>query len=239
MDYFRENPKPFFTLSKELYPGNFEPTTVHHFLKLLHDKELLLRVFTQNVDTLERIAGVPGEKLIEAHGSFAAAHCIECKAKYTQEFVKKAVMSDTIPHCTEKDCDGLVKPDIIFFGESLPPRFFECVKSDFPKCDFLIVIGTSLQVQPFASLVDRVSESCPRLLLNMEDVGSGPMMSLMKLLGMGSSGFDYSSGRDAKHLGDCQAAIREFCSMMDWADDLKVLEAAAKKPQESKKKAEL
>lgn len=49
--------------------------------------------------------------------------------------------------------EGLVKPDIVFFGESLPARFFQHLKQDFPQADLLIVLGTSLTVQPFASLI--------------------------------------------------------------------------------------
>lgn len=49
----------------------------------------------------------------------------------------------------------MVKPDIVFFGENLPPRFFSCMQSDFSKVDLLIIMGTSLQVQPFASLISK------------------------------------------------------------------------------------
>ncbi|XP_033371237.1 NAD-dependent protein deacetylase sirtuin-3, mitochondrial isoform X3 [Parus major] len=52
--YFFINPKPFFTLAKELYPGNYRPNSAHYFLRLLHDKGLLLRLYTQNIDGLER-----------------------------------------------------------------------------------------------------------------------------------------------------------------------------------------
>lgn len=52
--YFFANPKPFFTLAKELYPGNYRPNYAHYFLRLLHDKGLLLRLYTQNIDGLER-----------------------------------------------------------------------------------------------------------------------------------------------------------------------------------------
>jgi len=58
-----------------------------------------------------------------------------------------------VPKCSK--CDGIVKPDVVFFGENLPPRFFHCAEKDMPKCDLLIVMGTSLVVQPFASLVDK------------------------------------------------------------------------------------
>ena len=54
VDYFWYDPRPFFCLAKSLYPGNYQPNYVHYFVKLLHDKGLLLRMYTQNIDGLER-----------------------------------------------------------------------------------------------------------------------------------------------------------------------------------------
>lgn len=71
ISYFRNNPLPFYILAHELYPGKYRPTISHSFINLLHKKGLLLKLFTQNIDCLEREAGVPGEKIVEAHGSFA------------------------------------------------------------------------------------------------------------------------------------------------------------------------
>src|ERR1700754_5350784 len=77
INYFRNNPLPFYTLAHELFPGKFRPTITHAFIKLLHQKGKLHRCYTQNIDTLERMAGVPDFKIIEAHGSFASHRCIE------------------------------------------------------------------------------------------------------------------------------------------------------------------
>jgi hypothetical protein len=55
---------------QELFPGGYCPTPAHFFLKLLHDKGLLLSAFTQNIDGLEQLAGLPGDKVVPAHGSF-------------------------------------------------------------------------------------------------------------------------------------------------------------------------
>jgi NAD-dependent histone deacetylase SIR2 len=71
ISYFRDKPEPFYTLAQELYPGKYRPTITHSFITLLHKKGLLLKLFTQNIDCLEREAGVPGDTIIEAHGSFA------------------------------------------------------------------------------------------------------------------------------------------------------------------------
>ena len=64
-----------------------------------------------------------------------------------------------------------MKPDIVFFGESLPSEFFENLENDFEKCDLLIVIGTSLKVYPFAALTGFVSKECPRVLINRDLAG--------------------------------------------------------------------
>jgi NAD-dependent histone deacetylase SIR2 len=71
ISYFRNNPEPFYTLAQELYPGKYRPTITHSFITLLYKKGLLLKLFTQNIDCLEREAGVPDDMIIEAHGSFA------------------------------------------------------------------------------------------------------------------------------------------------------------------------
>jgi len=109
---------------------------------------------------------------VEAHGAFHTGHCIDCRKEYSQAWIKERILVDKdeaeIPRCTRANCGGVVKPDIVFFGENLPERFFKCVTNDFKQCDLLIVLGTSLVVQPFASLIDRVGPHCPRLLINME-----------------------------------------------------------------------
>ena len=173
--YFGENPAPFFQLARELYPGQFNPTAAHCLLRLLHDRGLLRRVYTQNIDTLERRTGLPADSLVEAHGSFASATCVECRDAYSQNWMHEALFStpegkDPIPRCDR--CGGVVKPDITFYGEEMPPRFRALVAGDAAAADLLLIMGTSLKVFPIASLPGRVSLTCPRLLINGEVVGA-------------------------------------------------------------------
>lgn len=201
--FFRENPKPFYALAHELYPGRYRPTIAHSFIKLLYDKGLLLKHFTQNIDCLERQAGLPGEMIVEAHGSFATQRCIDCKAPYPDEEMHSIVDKGEVPYCAE--CHGFVKPDIVFFGEALPQDFF--LNRTLPAAaDLCIVMGTSLQVQPFASLPSMCKESVPRVLINMERVG-----------GLGSR------PDDVLLLGDCDAGVRKFARAMGWEEELEAL----------------
>ncbi|KAM8853567.1 NAD-dependent protein deacetylase sirtuin-2 [Synchiropus picturatus] len=223
LDYFMTNPEPFFALARELYPGKFKPTLTHYFIRLLKDKGLLARCYTQNIDTLERVAGLDSEDLIEAHGTFNTSHCLNsaCRKEYKMDWMKEKIFTEDIPKC--EACNSVVKPDIVFFGESLPARFFSCTKADFPSCDLLIIMGTSLQVQPFASLVSRVSRSCPRLLINLEK--SGETGSFMGMLGLGG-GMDFDSDkayRDVAQLGPCDDGCLALAELLGWKDELEEL----------------
>ncbi|XP_022644035.1 NAD-dependent protein deacetylase sirtuin-2-like isoform X1 [Varroa destructor] len=219
--YFYKNPAPFFELAKELMPKKLKPTKAHHFLKLMYDKGLLLRLYTQNIDTLEREAGIPDAKLVEAHGTFHTSHCLDCHEPHTFEWMKAEIAKpNNIPKC--KKCKGIVKPDIVFFGENLPERFYRLADEDFAKCDLLVIIGTSLQVQPFAGLVDRVHSAVPRLLINLEKCGHSRDL-VSRLLGFGC-GLDFDSEnnyRDVALLGTCDDGCEELARRLGWQADLK------------------
>ncbi|KXS94307.1 hypothetical protein AC578_6789 [Pseudocercospora eumusae] len=221
ISYFRQNPEPFYALAHELYPGKYRPTITHSFISLLNRKGLLSKCFTQNIDCLEREAGVPDDKMIEAHGSFARQSCIECKQPYPDDEIKEHIDKKTIPRC--HSCQGLVKPEIVFFGEALPPAFFEARMLP-AQADLAIVMGTSLTVQPFASLPGLTREETPRVLINKERVG-----------GIGSR------ADDVVVLDDCDTGVRELARACGWLDELEEMWAktAPKKGSEiGRKQAE-
>ncbi|XP_039274002.2 NAD-dependent protein deacetylase sirtuin-3-like isoform X2 [Styela clava] len=226
MEYFHYDPKPFFTLAKELYPdGKYRPCTPHHFVKFLHDKGLLLRMYTQNIDGLERIAGIPSEKLVEAHGTFSTASCTKCGKKHNGQDIKIKVMNGIIPRCQSSGlCWGIVKPDIVFFGEDLPRRFYYYLK-DFPQCDLLIIMGTSLEVEPFASLTTSVRLNTPRLLLNKTLVGPFKSRSQRRAFDVGVT-------------GDFTDTFNRFLTLLGWKDEFNNMVELAKLEEVSEEKDE-
>ena len=202
ISFFRSNPLPFYTLAHELYPGKFRPTISHAFIRVLSDKGLLFKLFTQNIDCLDIEAGVPEDKIVEAHGSFARQSCIECHSSYPEDLMKKAIDAREVPHCQTPQCNGLVKPEIVFFGEQLPENFHR--NRALPReADLCIVMGTSLTVQPFASLPGFCGDHVPRVLINLERVGD---------LG--------SRADDVLLLGDCDTGVRRLANALGWMDEL-------------------
>lgn len=141
-----------------------------------------------------------------------------CDSNYTLSQFK--LMLET--QKTTCECKGYIKPNITFFGEQLPEKFHNLKTSDFEDCDGLIVIGTSLGVEPFCSLIDRVGPNVPRLLINREICGVYPQSP-----GESPKGFDFQEKkkikRDAVFLGDCDAGVVEFCRLMGWEQDLERL----------------
>ena len=218
IEYFKEKPDAFYCLARDLWPGAHRPTLTHRFLRLLADKGLLHAVYTQNIDGLERRAGVPPARLVECHGTFATARCVACTRAADPAAVRAAVMAGTRPLCAQPRgaepgaCGGLLKPDVVFFGESLPQGFGERSEADLGACDLLLVLGTSLAVMPFARLPQRVGPCVPRALFNNEVVGDFRPPS------------DASNYRDVVVQGACDAGVRRFCEALGWAKDLEAVE---------------
>eukprot|EP01125_Pyxidicula_operculata_P013765 TRINITY_DN4567_c0_g2_i1.p1 TRINITY_DN4567_c0_g2~~TRINITY_DN4567_c0_g2_i1.p1 ORF type:complete len:792 (-),score=177.02 TRINITY_DN4567_c0_g2_i1:15-2390(-) len=222
---FFNDPTSFFSVVKHVFlpvvEGKYKPTFCHKFLTYLHNQGLLLRNYTQNIDTLERISGLPGDKVVEAHGSFASATCVLCKRKETKlEEFWDSVRNDKLPKCKEcNDDKGILKPDVILFGESLPTEFFESIQDDFALCDLLIVMGTSLKVYPFAGLVNKVKDTCPRILFNQEVVAAFTKGVKQKVEGNTLQTVDQGlegTYRDVALVGDIDKSLKFLAESLDW-----------------------
>ncbi len=112
--------------------------------KILTDKGKDFAVITQNIDGLHRKAG--SENVIEIHGSLYRARCMECGKKYSMDEVIDGPLP---PYC---ECGGLIRPDVVFFGEPLPEKEMAQALSYAEKSDVFMVLGTSAVVYPAAML---------------------------------------------------------------------------------------
>lgn len=154
-------------LQEMLLDGKIRPSKTHNYIQRLETEGRLLRNYTQNIDTLERVAGIT--RTVHCHGSFDTSTCLRCKQIYSSEEFKKRVFKTPIPMCTE--CiDGVIKPNIVFFGEPLPKAFDICIEEDVPKADLLLVIGSSMSVHPVSCIPDLLPPSVHQILINREAV---------------------------------------------------------------------
>jgi len=235
IDFFRENPYPFFKFAKELYPGNFIPSRCHRFIAQLEKSNKLLRNYSQNIDTLETVAGI--KRVMNCHGSFKTATCTTCKHQVNGDEIKKEVFDQVIPRCkicppnnVEESGNSIeaskssssvdynsfplqnerpqfvkpnpsartMKPDIVFFGESLPEEFHRSMTEDKEKVDLFICIGSSLKVHPVAAIPDSIEQDVPQILINRE---------LLR-----------NKNFDINLLGDCDVIVSEISRRLELDD---------------------
>lgn len=219
LEFFRSNPTPFYKLAKDMWPGKHHPSPAHYFIKLLSAKGILLRCYSQNIDSLELQTGLPAEQLVAAHGNFDTAHVIDTVPEVSVDIneLKEAIQKGEEGwQALRQEKGNLVKPNITFFGESLPKRFSDLAREDFGNCDLLVVLGTSLVVKPFNKLLGMAPPAVPRLLINLDSVGTCD-----KLAG----GFEFQvddcgSQRDVFHAAHCDMGCRKLVQALGWEGDL-------------------
>ena len=125
-----------------------QPSLVHTECARLESLGIIEAVITQNIDMLHWRAG--SGQVIELHGSPKWHHCLRCGRRYDFETICRRVMRGDVPTCEK--CGGSVKPDITFFGEMLPEEALVEARKLALGCDLMIVLGSSLVVQPAASI---------------------------------------------------------------------------------------
>lgn len=179
---FKNDPLIFYSIaSMILPPPDSNITLFHAFLKSIQDQEKLLRVYTQNIDDLELKAGIIDKKLVQCHGLFRNATCISCKTSFSGWKIHGHIKKKEVPRCmncfegvsAEEEVPinfGVIKPNITFFGEDLPRSFHTLIGSDIRSCDLALFVGTSLKVNPVASILQKIPEGVPRVLINKDNI---------------------------------------------------------------------
>ena len=144
---FYENTNVFFdNYRKNMNCLKYEPNITHKYIKKLEDDGKVKAVITQNIDNLHTKAG--SKIVYELHGNINRNYCIKCNKFYD---AKSIFNNNGIPKC---NCGGIIKPDVVLYGEQLlEDAYFGSIRA-VKEADLLIVAGTSLTVYPASGLVD-------------------------------------------------------------------------------------
>ena len=151
IDFFRDHPDVFYQWSRDYWfqMDKFQPNIIHRTLAEMEKRGKLSEgIFTQNIDALHQRAG--SRKVYELHGSIANGYCMNCHRHYDYKYMADVVNSGIKPICSS--CGGLVKPDIVFYGENLNTTTLMRAENAFSYADLAIVLGSALVVNPAASL---------------------------------------------------------------------------------------
>ncbi|MFF4587461.1 NAD-dependent deacetylase [Streptomyces sp. NPDC001388] len=141
-----------------------EPNAAHLAVAELEKSGIAVRVITQNVDGLHQLAGVPGRKVLELHGTARSVVCTKCHARGPMDdALARLAAGEEDPPCLE--CGGILKPATVMFGERLDPVVLGDALAITKACTVFIAVGTSLQVQPAAGLAGVAADHGARLII--------------------------------------------------------------------------
>ena len=145
--FFYGNTEEFFRFYRDkMLCLDAQPNAAHLKLAELEKAGKLSAVVTQNIDGLHQKAG--NNRVYELHGSVHRNYCLKCGKSYSAEFILK---SKGVPYCS---CGGLIKPDVVLYGEQLDNAVVTGAINAIAECDMLIIGGTSLAVYPAAGLIN-------------------------------------------------------------------------------------
>ena len=149
-DFFLSHPDVFFEYYRDflLYP-NAKPNDAHRALASLERAGKLGAVITQNIDGLHQKAG--SKNVLELHGNVNRNYCMNCKKSFS---MRDILAKSGVPKC---DCGGMIKPDVVLYGEGLDEKVLRAAITQVSRADTLIIGGTSLAVYPAAGLMDYFS----------------------------------------------------------------------------------
>jgi len=163
IDSFHRDPKPFFEFARDFVKleDTTKPTRAHYSLSELEKKGKLKGVITQNIDYLHQRAG--SKNVLEVHGSFWESYCRDCGQNFHYEEMKVKIYKEEVPKCS---CGGVIKPDIVFFGENV--KHLDAAFKLAAESDLFFVIGTSCVVYP-AAMIPHMTHG-KVVIINMDEV---------------------------------------------------------------------
>jgi NAD-dependent deacetylase len=175
---FRLNPKTFYCWIRPIADLllHASPNPAHYALAELEAAGFLQVIVTQNIDNLHQRAG--SRRVLELHGHMREATCIRCYKKVPIDpGLERLVLDGKVPHC---DCGGVLKPDVILFGEQLPVRVLNEALAEARRCDLILVAGSSLEVTPAADVPFLAVENGARaIIVNLQPTAFDPQADVV------------------------------------------------------------
>ena len=161
---FKQRPQDFYDWIRPLAQIMLTaaPNPAHFALAQLEAHGPLQSVITQNIDLLHTRAG--SRVIHEVHGHIREMTCVRCYQIFeAAPFMNELLAEHTVPHCPT--CHGVLKPNVILFGEQLPVRILNLAKKEAQRCDLMLVVGTSLEVAPAGDLPHLALQTGARLII--------------------------------------------------------------------------
>jgi NAD-dependent deacetylase len=147
------------------------PNAAHYAIAELEKMGKLDCIVTQNIDNLHQLAGNSPEIVFELHGNMQFVRCLGCRRRWPMAEILARLAVEELPVC--EHCKGILKPDAVFFGESLPQAVLSEAARRAANCDLCIVIGSTLLVYPASQIPENAYNAGAKLVII--NIGATPM----------------------------------------------------------------
>lgn len=168
INHFRQDPTYYWNFFRDIrYPmiSKAKPNPGHLALAELEKTGNLATVITQNIDELHQQAG--SKSVIELHGTTKSYYCLSCSKQFNFDTVYSMAEKANPPPCS--DCQGMIRPDVVFFGESLKTEVLRSAFEKAQQCDFILAVGSSLVVYPAADIPVQAKRAGAKLVIINKD----------------------------------------------------------------------
>ncbi|KAK7421504.1 NAD-dependent histone deacetylase sir2 [Neonectria magnoliae] len=236
IDVFRQDPTIFYSVAKDILPSTDRYTPTHKFIAMLNERGKLLTNYSQNIDNLEVKAGVPKEKLIQCHGSFGTATCVQCGYKMAGEKIFPEIKADKIPRCprciqTLRAAGGNVKRKRSAGAEKKRRRWSAEESSDESEYDMptagvmkpdITFFGEALPDEFSRRLTENDRDKVDLVVVIGTSLKVTPVSEIVSWLPSHVPQI-YISRQAVSHinfdidlLGDCDVVVTELCRRLNW-----------------------
>lgn len=179
IDYFRRDPTYYWRFFRDVRHDNIiraRPNLAHLALAELERRGKLTAVITQNIDGVHQKA--ESRRILELHGNTTRFYCVGCRESYDFDTVWKILETQLPPLCSK--CSDVLRPDVVLYGEMLPPDTVMQAENEVALCDLMIVIGSSLVVYPAANMPYQAKLAGANLaIINIDPTGLDSLADLV------------------------------------------------------------
>lgn len=174
--------KLYWSYDRSRYPAMRDalPNAAHKAIVEIEKSSRLHALVTQNIDGLHQKSGISAEKIYELHGTVVEVICLDCKNRWPRDYIEEKMERDGVeaPYC--ESCGGPLKCATIAFGQTLPEDVLRASYKHASSCDVFLIIGSSLVVQPAASLPLHAKQAGAQLILvNLSETPYDSMMDII------------------------------------------------------------
>ncbi len=176
---FRRNPQDFYSWIHPLTVliAQAKPNAAHVALAEMESHGVLKCIITQNIDMLHSKAG--SRNVYEVHGHMREMSCMQCESIYdSTDILASFIKTKLTPTCPA--CEGVLKPNVILFGEMLPMQVLHKAQTQTIECDVMLVAGSSLEVSPVSNLPVMAKQNGAKLIfVNLDETQHDSIADVM------------------------------------------------------------